>query len=111
MIGTIIDCNYLQGYSELQQGVKGNKVPKNAIKGGNGSFIISDPARCLITIDTKEDGEFELDITDDIRTALRKNGAKRISEKKANEALHGLMGKEVELSNDGRTVENLADII
>lgn len=110
MIGTVIDCIYLQGYSEFQQGVKGNKVPKNAIKGGNGSYTVGESPTCIITIDTK-DGEIELDVTDEIKEALHEKGAKRISQKKAKETFRDLMGKEVELSNDGKTIENLAEII
>ncbi len=44
-----------KGSRELVQGVKGNKVPYNAISGGNGSFVCGTPSTLILTV-TTEDG-------------------------------------------------------
>ncbi len=44
-----------KGYRKLIQCVKGNRVPHNAVSGGNGSFICEVPAKLILRM-TTEDG-------------------------------------------------------
>ena len=44
-----------KGSRELVQGVKGNRVPYNAVYGGNGSFVCENRSELILTV-TAEDG-------------------------------------------------------
>lgn len=46
-----ISLTRIPGSTSLKQGIKGGKTPKNAIRGGNGSFIVHDRAKVILTLD------------------------------------------------------------
>lgn len=56
-----------KGYRDFVQGVKGNKVPYNAIYGGNGSFVCETHAELILTV-TTQDGR---DISRNIITVVK----------------------------------------
>lgn len=41
----------IPGSASLKQGVKGGKTPKNAIKGGNGSFVVYDRGEVILNLE------------------------------------------------------------
>ena len=66
----------IPGSASLKQGVKGGRTPKNAIRGGNGSFITYERAQVILTLDS--DGKrLSKDIYFDIKDAT---GGKRITD-------------------------------
>lgn len=46
----VLGFNYINSSSSLRQGVKGNRVPYNAVSGGCGSYIVADPAQILVQV-------------------------------------------------------------
>lgn len=50
-----VSLEWSKGSRKLIQGVKGNRVPHNAVFGGNGSFVCDVPAKLTLTV-TTEDG-------------------------------------------------------
>lgn len=48
---TFEKLTWIKGRTELVQGIKGNSIPYNAIRGGNGSFVVAIPAKLILTYD------------------------------------------------------------
>ena len=66
-----------KGSRDFVQGVKGNRVPYNAIYGGNGSFMCSTPSELILTV-SSEDGR---NISRNIISLVRKvNGWSRLTQ-------------------------------
>ena len=58
----------IPGSAGLVQGVKGGRTPAYAVKGGNGSFIVADRAKLILSL-TCEDGSIvEKDIYFDVKS-------------------------------------------
>jgi len=66
-----------KGSRDFVQGVKGNRVPYNAIYGGNGSFVCENKAELVLTV-SAEDGR---SISRNIISLVRKvNGWSRLTQ-------------------------------
>lgn len=47
----ILDWQYVKGSgASLHQGVKNGRVPKHAVRGGNGSYIVSPPPQVMVKL-------------------------------------------------------------
>lgn len=81
-----------KGSRDLVQGVRGNRVPYNAISGGNGSFICGTPAKLILTV-TTEDGR---DISRNIISVVRAvNGWVRITQNRVDAIESGFRNSKV----------------
>lgn len=63
--------------SYIEQGVKGNRVPKNAIRGGNGSYRCTVPGEVSVKFSVGKK-EIEFDVMHDLRVAT---GRQRVTKK------------------------------
>ena len=87
----------------LVQGVKNNQAPKNAIGGGNGSFIINNDSSELILIYMDNNGlEHQINIIDDVKKI---NNWSRLSENRVNYL------KEKLNDTENFSIEKLAEIL
>lgn len=73
------DLEWKPGDSALVQGVKNNRVPRNAIAGGNGSFICRVPAELILTVTTPQGTEISRDI---ISVVKRVNDWQKLSQQR-----------------------------
>ncbi len=60
-----------KGSRELVQGVKGNRVPYNAVYGGNGSFVCGNPSELILTVTTEDGREIFRNIISVVRAVNR----------------------------------------
>ena len=113
MRGTIIDYEYIPGgNSELVQGVKGGAVPKNAICGGNGSFIVADPAKIFLGISFDGRIHRKYEVGGRFRGYLHHNkGIARVTKKRVENICKQLLGREVNISENGSTILDLEDLL
>lgn len=66
-----VSLTRIPGTSHLKQGVKGGRTPRNAVAGGNGSFIVAERAKVILTL--KHEGkQFQKDIYYDIKDVTSK---------------------------------------
>ena len=86
-----------KGSRDFVQGVKGNRVPYNAIYGGNGSFVCNTPAALVLTVEA-EDGR---SVSRNIINVVRKvNGWSRLTQNRVDLIESKLMqSREMELDN------------
>ena len=66
-----------KGSRDFVQGVKGNRVPYNAIYGGNGSFVCNTPAELILTVETEDGRRVSRNIINVVRKA---NGWSRLTQ-------------------------------
>ena len=63
----------------LAQGIKGNKTPKNALKGSNGSFIVGGmPSEIILTVEVDSGEVYSMDV---YRRILLETKRKKMSQK------------------------------
>jgi len=72
-----ISLTRIPGSSSLKQGVKGGKTPSNAIRGGNGTFIVYDRAEVILVLEYNGK-RYSKDIYLDIKDAT---GGRKITDK------------------------------
>lgn len=65
----------------LVQGVSRHRVPRHAVAGGNGSFIVSNPAEIMVDVCDTETGECQT--VDMYRHFKRMLGSNRLTERRA----------------------------
>ena len=65
------------GTSNLVQGVKNGRVPRGAIAGGNGSFIVAERAKLILSL-RDEDGH---QVTKDIYCDVKDYTSRRLTDK------------------------------
>lgn len=67
-----ISLNYIPGDTPgLVQGIKGGRMPKRALGGGNGSFIVQDnPSQLILTLKTDDDEYIRTNIIQTVRNVL-----------------------------------------
>ena len=87
-----------KGSRELVQGVKGNRVPYNAISGGNGSFICSTPAELILTVTTEDGRKVSKNIVSIVRNV---NGWSRLTNNRV-DLLESKLRQAYEFSLDNR---------
>ena len=81
---------------KLVQGVKGNRVPKGAIKGGCGSFIVSNiPAKMIVTLVDENGEKISKDIAGIVRPFIKEDG-KRLTETNARQIYRQIAGRKTE---------------
>lgn len=82
----------------LVQGVKGNRVPRGALYGGHGSFMVSgSPTELLLTV---EDSNGKQSLIDVIDTAKEVNNWKKLSDNRFNNLKEKLQQKgEIDMDN------------
>ena len=90
------------GIPYLKQNVKGNKVPKNARGGSNGSFICCDPSQLLLVL---EDKNGKLGYFDIISVVRKSNDWNRITSKRLDKLKEKLKDEEYFYISDGEIVD------
>ena len=99
MFSTVTNFNYTPARQpHLVQGVKNNKIPKGAIAGGKGSFLVRDDddlAKAHLTL-TDENGNFagKIDIAPALREIAHREG-KKLTQKRAETIGKSLIGAQV----------------
>ena len=98
---------YLNGYeyvpssSGFVQGVKYGKVPRGAVAGGNGSFIVASSPQIYLLLVGVRGGRYKVDVTDDFVTYIHGYLGKKVTEKQVRNIVAYLEGKEFEYA-DGK---------
>lgn len=64
----------------LEQGIKNLKTPKNAVNGGNGSFIVKKPTKVILKVITEDNKIISQDIYFDIKNVTTKRVTDRLLE-------------------------------
>lgn len=111
MHGKIMEYTYIPGgKSKLVQGVKRGQRPKNAVAGGNGSWIVREPAKILLKV-KDEKGKFDvLDVTKDLRRFFHTN-EKCVTKSRVEEVCNRLLKSDVELTDDGKEIINFYSLL
>ena len=92
--------------AHLVQGVKGNRRPKGAYAGGNGSFVVGgESARLILTLETEEGKHISKNIYYDVKELTDE----RITKKFRENLEDALKEVEYEITKDGIT--NLGDVL
>ncbi|MBP3801863.1 MAG: hypothetical protein J6I85_07590 [Clostridia bacterium] len=80
MNAKFVSLRWIKGEpAHLVQGIKGNKTPKNALKGSNGSFIVAgSPTEIILTVELENGNVCRYDI---YRQILLETGRKKMSQK------------------------------
>lgn len=108
MLARFKKIKWIKGSRDFVQGVKGGYRPRNAISGGNGSFVCETPAELILTVQTEDGREVSWNIISLVRAV---NGWRRITQNRFDilEAKLKSVDKFI-LDNENRIV-NLADYI
>lgn len=77
MEATILSLDWIKSESCVVTGVKGNRVPKHTVRGGNGSFRTATPSYLTISLLADDGTEIEKNIYDDV---MQMTGWERLSE-------------------------------
>lgn len=70
-----VSLTKIPGSSSVKQGVKGGRTPKNAVAGGNGSFVVYERAKVILGL--KFNGAY---FSKDIYFAIKDCTSKRITD-------------------------------
>ncbi len=109
MFSTVTNFNYIPAKEpHLVQGVKNNEIPKNAVAGGKGSFLVVDEdekAKVYLTL-TDENGNFagKINIAKALREIAHREGMK-LTQNRAEKICRSLIGKKVVTNIDPRELE------
>ena len=109
---TIQGFNYIPSTpGKVVQRIKGNRRPKNAIKGGRGSFVVTDRAQALITLVDETGKKTEIDASGVMRVVVHRDDEK-LNEDYAKKIYNQLDGKTTEYNYiDEKMVEEAWDIV
>jgi hypothetical protein len=84
---------------KLVQGIKGNRVPKGAIKGGCGTFIVRNtPPKMIVTLVDEDGNKVSTDIAGTVRPFFSDDN-KRLSEEVARKIYRQIAGRKTETEN------------
>lgn len=78
---TFRQLRWIKGTGGVERGIKGGRIPRNAIAGGNGTFVVTTPAELLLSF-TNEDGRnVTVDIIRQVRdyTGWQRMNAQRVA--------------------------------
>ena len=105
----LVDGYYERSEGGLIQGVKGNYTPPGAIRGGNGSFIMSStPSRAMIEV-KEVDGEWKQ--TFNIGYQLKRHfDLKRLTRKRSEDAFRKLAISPFEVQRNNRGYWEICDL-
>ncbi len=67
----------IPGTSKVVQGIKNGRVPSNAVAGGNGSFVVADRAKLILSV-RDEEGQW---LNKDIYLDVKDYTSRRITDK------------------------------
>ena len=112
MRGTIVDVDFEEGQTWIEQKVKNMRTPKHAVGGSNGSFVCATGRRIIIY--TELDNDTRTIIKDDITDLIKEEtGWKRLTDKKIELIKNELTGGEVEVTfrGEGRIMNGLKEIV
>lgn len=99
---SIISYNYIPSKSETIQRVKGNKKPKNAFVGGNGSFVLVEPAKALLTLQDENSTRptrIKYDAAPVLRPMAYYNNTK-LTQRKVDKVCESILWKSIESKDD-----------
>ena len=106
MTYTCTDYNYIPGSpAMLKQGVKYGSTPKNAFRGGNGSFLVREPAKLILRLKNSAGATLSRDIASVARGVAFDLGTKLFAETAKKIGNH-FKGKDVNVTDDN-TIDNL----
>ena len=109
MTATITGIEYRKGETYLQQGVKGGYIPRGAISGSNGTFIIAGSHSELVMKFVTEDGKkYAKNI---IRKVKDIKDWKNLSNKRCDKLEKGLVGKIIEVNREDGKVKIDSDTL
>ena len=100
--GTITSFSYQQGTpGYLKQGVKGNRRPRGAVRGDNGSFIMAgDRPKVTVNVRTEDGKEQSVDMY----RVIKDNSSRKMSETYVNALMSGAIGATFEASSVTRGI-------
>ena len=98
---TVSNYKYVPGESGFETGVKGNRRPRNAVRGGHGSYRTQTNGTMNLYFN---DGVEPIDISDDVRDILHERN-KRLTSEAADKIGKAFIDAQVEINDlDGRIV-------
>lgn len=107
MYGTVIDFVYKPAKTQTVQGQR----PKNATAGGNGVWVIKQQVQVVILVKDEKNNMHQIDIGPEVRKIFGRKG-EHVTKDKALEICRRLKGiGSIELSEDGKTVLELYDLV
>lgn len=76
----VLDWRYEKSSgASLKQGVRGGRAPKNAVRGGNGSYLVADPPKVLAKVREVDTGEVcTVDIYRNFKRQLSQEGMPKL---------------------------------
>jgi hypothetical protein len=84
---------------KLVQGVKGGRAPKNAVRGGNGSYlVVHEKAKAILNGSAEDGTPMVFDIAPTLRTIAYKNNSK-LTQTRAITICDALVGSCIEVIN------------
>lgn len=95
----------IPGTGKLVQGVKHGQVPKNAVAGGNGSFIVAERARLILSVRTEQGKCVQKDIYLDVK----EYSSRKITEKFKDEIETNM--KDFNFIVEGENILNLDEFL
>lgn len=112
MHGKITDFTYIPGgKSQLVQGVKRGHKPKNAVAGGNGSWIVKEPASVILKVVDEHGKHNVINVTSAIRKKIHVIDGKTMSKTRVEDIINRILNTEVELTDDGKEIVGFYDLI
>ncbi len=70
---------YVQASAGIETGVKNNRVPRNSIRGGNGTFLVANPPQIYATFGDDDGSFIRKDCYSEIKSAV--DGRRKVTEK------------------------------
>ena len=107
MYGTVIDYVYKPAKTQTVQGQR----PKNATAGGNGIWITKQQVQIVLLVKDEDNNTHQIDIGPEVRKIFGRRG-EHVTKDKALEICKRIknIGK-VELSEDGKKIPELHDLV
>lgn len=101
LTATIIDFDYIPSTpAYVKQGVKGNRTPKGAISGGNGSFVIAgEPPQVIIEVDVTNHQGQDINIYSIIKSYTPRS---RVTYRYCKDIYNEIVGNEIVIPEDER---------
>ena len=98
------DYGYRPSTSHLKQGVKGGRCPRNAVAGGNGTFIVSDGPKVTLYFRGPRGGKFTMDVSEDTATYIHGYLGRRVTEKQVRKIYEPLIGQKIEVNDKKNSI-------
>lgn len=96
MKATIKSYSYKQsGPARISSGHKKHDVPKHAVRGGNGTYVVSDPPQVIVRFE-REDGVMG---SIDMYGTIKYNSSRRVTEKYVRELMSVVINQTVDTNS------------